>query len=212
MLYSMFSKIKICGITNIQDAQAAVDLGADALGFIFVPDSPRYVIPQTVERIISELPPFIATVGVFVDASLEAVSETIELCGLSAVQLHGSETPDECNTIATRCRVPVIKAFRVKDRHSLSPIPEYKVSAYLLDTYVKGKKGGTGEIFNWDLARDAKEYGRIIVAGGLTPENVGQAVRHIGPYAVDVGSGVEDRPGKKDHSKIKMLIENIKAL
>lgn len=212
MLYSMFSRIKICGITNIQDAHAAVDSGADALGFIFVPDTPRYVVPETVKRIICELPPFITTVGVFADAPLEAVSETIKLCGLSAAQLHGSETPDDCNAIATRCRVPVIKAFRVKDRHSLSSIPEYKASAYLLDTYVKGKKGGTGEIFNWDLAAEAKKYGRIIIAGGLTPENVAQAVQHVGPYAVDVGSGVESSPGRKDHAKIRAFIENIKAL
>ncbi len=208
----MYTKIKVCGITNSDDAHAAVELGADALGFIFVPDTPRYVEPQIVERIISELPPFITTVGVFADAPSEIVSETIQLCGLNVAQLHGSETPDYCNTIATRCRVPVIKAFRIKDRHSLSPIPEYKVSAYLLDTYVKGKKGGTGEIFNWDLAKEAKEYGRIIIAGGLTPENVAQAIRHVEPYAVDVGSGVESSPGKKDHSKVRAFIENIRTL
>ncbi|MFC1716268.1 phosphoribosylanthranilate isomerase [Candidatus Poribacteria bacterium] len=208
----MLIKIKVCGITNSEDAHAAVDLGADALGFIFVPNTPRYVEPQTVERIISELPPFITTVGVFADAPPETVSEIIQICDLNAAQLHGSETPSYCNTIATRCRVPVIKAFRIKDQNSLSLIPEYEVSAYLLDTYVKGKKGGTGEIFNWDLAKEAKEYGRIIIAGGLTPENVAQAIRHVEPYAVDVSSGVESKPGKKDHAKVRAFIENIRAL
>ena len=203
----MITRIKICGITNIEDAHAAVDLGADALGFIFVPDTPRYVEPQTAEQIISDLPPFITTVGVFADASIETVSETIQFCGLRAAQLHGSETPDYCNIVRKRCRVPIVKAFRVKDRHSLSRISEYKVSAYLLDTYVKGKKGGTGETFNWDMAKEAKEYGRIIMAGGLTPQNVAQAIRHVEPYAVDVGSGVEASPGRKNHAKIKAFIE-----
>ncbi len=208
----MLTKVKICGITNKEDALAAVDFGADALGFIFVPGTPRYVEPQTAKQIISELPPFITTVGVFAYTALETVSEIIQSCGLSAAQLHGSETPDYCKAIAERCRVSIIKAFRVKDRHSLSPIPKYKVSAYLLDTYVKGKKGGTGETFNWDLAKEAKEYGRIILAGGLTPENVAQAVQHVRPYAVDVGSGVEASPGRKDHAKVRAFIKNVKML
>ena len=203
----MITRIKICGITNTEDAHAAADLGADALGFIFVPNTPRYVELKTAERIISDLPPFITTVGVFADASIETVSETIQFCGLRAAQLHGSETPDYCNRVRESCRVPIVKAFRVKDRHSLSRISEYKVSAYLLDTYVKGKKGGTGETFNWDMAKEAKEYGRIIMAGGLTPQNVAQAIRHVEPYAVDVGSGVEASPGRKNHAKIKAFIE-----
>ena len=207
----MFARIKICGITNIEDAHAAADLGADALGFIFVVGTPRYVRPQAVERIISELPPFITTVGVFADASPETISQTVRTCGLNAAQLHGSETPEYCGELGVRHAVPLIKAFRVKDRGSLSSVPEYKVSAYLLDTYVKGKKGGTGEIFNWDLAREAKAYGKIIVAGGLTPENVVQAIRHVAPYAVDVGSGVESSPGRKDHEKIRAFIGNVKS-
>lgn len=205
----MLAKIKICGITNTEDAHAAVDLGADALGFIFVPGTPRYIKPQAAARIISDLPPFIATVGVFADASLETVLETVRLCGLSAVQLHGSETPEYCRKIE---RAKLIKAFRVKDRNSLSSIPEYKVSAYLLDTYVKGKKGGTGKTFNWELAKEAKKYGRIIIAGGLTPENVAQAIQHVQPYAVDVSGGVEASPGKKDHAKIRAFIENVRRI
>ena len=213
-LYSiMLTRIKICGITNIEDAHAAVDLGADALGFIFVPSTPRYVEPQVAERIISDLPPFITTVGVFPDASPETISQTVSICGLSVVQLHGSETPEYCSDIGARGRAPLlIKAFRIKGRHSLSLIPRYKVSAYLLDTYVKGKKGGTGETFNWDLAREAKAYGRIIIAGGLIPGNVAQAVQQVRPYAVDVSSGVESGPGKKDHAKIRAFIENVRAL
>ena len=208
----MFTRIKICGITNAEDAHAAADLGTDALGFIFVPGTPRYIEPQTAKRIISELPPFITTVGVFADASPEAILQTVRVCGLSVVQLHGSETPEYCTDVGARHAVPLIKAFRVKDQQSLSPIPKYKVSAYLLDTYVKGKKGGTGEIFNWDLAREAKPYGRIVIAGGLTPKNVAQAALHVRPYAVDVSSGVECSPGKKDHEKIRAFIGNVKAL
>lgn len=208
----MFARVKICGITNVEDAHAAADVGADALGFNFVPGTPRYIEPQVAERIISHLPPFITTVGVFADASPEAISQVVRACGLNVVQLHGSETPKYCNDVGARCRVPLLKAFRVKDRDSLSPIPKYKVSAYLLDTYVKGKKGGTGETFNWDLAKEAKAYGKIIIAGGLTPENVAQAIQQVRPYAVDVSSGVESSPGKKDHAKIKAFIENVRAL
>jgi phosphoribosylanthranilate isomerase len=207
----MLTKIKICGITNVQDTHAAVDLGADALGFIFVPDTPRYIEPQDAARAISELPPFVTKVGVFADESPEAISQIVQTCGLNAIQLHGSETPKYCDDMGASSRVTIIKSFRVKDRHSLSPIPEYKVSAYLLDTYVKGKKGGTGETFNWDLAKEAKQYGRVIIAGGLTPENVAEAIRHVQPYAVDVGSGVEASPGRKDHAKIKAFIENVRT-
>lgn len=206
----MSTKIKICGITNIEDAYAAIDSGTDALGFIFVPNTPRYVKPQAASLIIGELPPFITTVGVFANEPVETVLQAVQDCGLNAVQLHGSETPEYCSEINARGRVPIIKAFRVKDGQSLSQIPKYKVSAYLLDTYVKGKKGGTGETFNWELAKEAKTYGRIIVAGGLTPDNVAQAVEHIKPYAVDVSSGVESSPGKKDHARIKAFIENVR--
>ena len=208
----MFTRIKICGITNIEDSHAAVDLGADALGFIFVPDTPRYVDSEAVARIISDLPPFITTVGVFVDKPVETLLQIVRDCCLNAVQLHGSETPEYCSEVEARGRVSTIKAFRIKDRHSLSTIPKYQVSAYLLDTYVKGKKGGTGEMFNWDLAWDAKIHGRIILAGGLTPENVAQAIQHVKPYAVDVSSGVavENSPRKKDHAKMKAFIENVR--
>jgi len=205
----MYTRIKICGITNLEDARAAADLGTDALGFIFVPNTPRYIEPEVAKRIIRNLPPFVISVGVFADALPEVILQTVRTCGLNAVQLHGSETPEYCSEINGP---KLIKAFRIKDRSSLSSIPDYEVSAYLLDTYIKGKKGGTGETFNWNLAREAKKYGRIIVAGGLTPENVAQAILHVRPYAVDVGSGVESSPGKKDHSKIKAFVENVKAL
>ncbi len=205
----MFTRIKVCGITNLEDARAAADLGADALGFIFVPNTPRYIEPEAAKRIISDLPPFITTVGVFADVPPEMILQTVRTCGLSAVQLHGSETPEYCSKIKGP---KLIKAFRVKDENTLSTLPDYKVSAYLLDTYIKGKKGGTGETFNWDLAVEAKKYGRIIIAGGLTPGNVAQAIRHVRPYAVDVGSGVEAEPGKKDRSKVKAFIGNVKTL
>lgn len=205
-------KVKICGITNAEDANAAIDLGADALGFIFVPDTPRYIEPHEAKQIVGNLPPFITTVGVMADKNIGDVSKIIKICGLNAVQLHGSETPKYCSTLYLNCRTAIIKGFRIKDRNSLLPIPEYKVNAYLLDTYVKGKKGGTGETFNWDLANEAKKYGKIIIAGGLTHLNVAQAVQHIRPYAVDVSSGVEASPGRKDHTKVEEFIKNARAI
>ena len=198
-------KVKICGITNLEDALAALRWGADTLGFVFAP-SPRQVTRQQVTDIISGLPPFVCKVGVFVDSDLEEVRETLRVCNLNLAQLHGSETPEFCQALFPR----VIKSFRVKDESVLSLISGYKASAYLLDSYDVTLKGGTGKSFNWEIARQALRYGPVILSGGLTPANVYQAIIQVQPYAVDVSSGVESEPGKKDHDKLRAFLEAAK--
>ena len=200
--------VKICGITSLEDAQAAVDAGADALGFVFYPPSPRYVTPEQAGQIIQTLPPFVTTVGLFVDVALDTVNALAARCGLDRIQLHGRETPEFCRQV-TR---PVIKAIRIKNAESLTLVPDYKVSAYLLDAYVEGAlPGGTGASFSWELAAQAKPYGPVILAGGLTPENIEVAIAQIRPYGVDVSTGVERAPGLKDHQKVRQFIARAKA-
>jgi phosphoribosylanthranilate isomerase len=201
-------KVKICGITNLEDAMAAVDYGADALGFVFFRGSPRHITPTEAAAVIRYLPPFIQSVGVFVDETAETISRTIASCGIDIIQMHGSEPPEKCG-FSRR----VIKAIRIKNLDSLSPLARYrgKVSAFLLDAYAPDALGGTGRVFNWDIAVEAKQFGDVILAGGLTPENVADAVRHVRPYAVDVSSGVEQAKGKKDLAKMKLFIESAKG-
>lgn len=196
-------KIKICGITNLEDAIAAVEYGADALGFVFQPKSPRVITPELAREIVFGIPPFITTVGVFVDRSKEEIEKIVSHVGLNIIQLHGSEPPDSCQMSRK-----VIKAIRVKDLTDLESLKNYTVSAFLLDTYSPHTIGGTGQIFNWDIAVEAKKFGRIILAGGLNPENVEEAIRWVQPYGVDVATGVEgNEKGKKDHRKLKLFIE-----
>ncbi len=201
-------RVKICGITNIDDALAAVDYGADALGFVFFKGSPRFISPEKAASIIKVLPPFIHAVGVFVDESPAEIGKLISATGVNLVQLHGEEPPESC-------RMPwrVIKAIRVKSLDSLAPLVQFKkyVSAFLLDAYSPDKLGGTGMLFNWDIAVEAKRFGRIILAGGLTPDNVIEAVKYVRPYGVDVSSGVELAKGKKDLGKMKLFIERAKG-
>ncbi|MBF0342802.1 MAG: phosphoribosylanthranilate isomerase [Nitrospirae bacterium] len=199
-------KVKICGITNIEDAIAAAEGGADAIGFVFYDKSPRYVTPQEVTAIVKELPPFITTVGVFVNEKEDVIKEKMAQSGLDVVQLHGDETPQMCGAYSR-----VIKAFRVREFMDLSVLANYKVQAYLLDTYDDNAYGGTGKLFNWDVAVEAKQFGRIVLAGGLNIENVRDAVRWVGPYAVDVSSAVEETKRKKNHYKIKAFIEEAKS-
>ena len=198
-------RIKICGITNLEDALLAAELGADALGFIFYARSPRYVNPEAARAIIAQLPPFVAAVGVFVDEAAAVVQEITAQVGLDWVQLHGQESPDYCRGLGHK----VIKGFRIQDEDSLSQLAEYQgaAQALLLDTYKKGLKGGTGEVFDWHLARQAKKYGPIILAGGLTPDNVAQAIAIAEPAAVDAASGTEAAPGTKDPAKLRAFFK-----
>ena len=206
-------KVKICGITNIEDALASCEYGADALGFIFYKKSPRFIEPERVKKIIRELSPFVTTVGVFVDDDADRISEIADAAKLDIIQLHGSEPPEFCNVFKRK----IIKAFKIQGQGARgkgqeNEIRRYTVSAYLLDTYKEGVEGGTGEIFDWEIAKEAKRFGRIILAGGLTPENVAEAVETVMPYGVDVSSGVEERPGKKDLQKVKNFIERAKGI
>ena len=203
------TRIKICGITNIDDALMSIDAGADALGFNFVPDTPRYLKDtKAAAKIIEQLPPFITTVGLFVNADPELIQSIADECYLDTLQLHGDESPQFCQGFNRR----VIKAVRVKDESSCSHLSDYRVSGYLLDTYVKGEMGGTGVAFDWRLAVKAKQYGRIILAGGLNPDNVGSAVQQVRPYGVDVSSRVEASPGRKDPVKVRTFIQNVKEV
>jgi phosphoribosylanthranilate isomerase len=201
------TRIKICGITNIDDAEAAIEYGADALGFVFYPDSPRAVSPDAAKSIISSLPPFVTTVGVFVDESKDEIERISSHAGLNIIQLHGSEPPDKCNLSRK-----TVKAIRVKELSDLEVLNKYtNVTAFLLDAYSPDALGGTGQVFNWEIAVEAKRFGNIILAGGLNPDNVGEAIKQVCPYAVDVASGVESNTkGKKDHLRLKAFIENAK--
>jgi phosphoribosylanthranilate isomerase len=203
-------RVKICGITNLEDALAAAEAGADALGFVFYEKSLRYIQPEKASDIIKQLPPFINTVGVFVNAREEFIRQTIQLCGLSAVQFHGDEPPAECLKYTP---VKSIKAFRVESESILNILPKYNTDAWLLDAFIKGVEGGTGCMFDWDIASKACGFGRpVILAGGLTIDNVQEAIKQVQPFAVDVSSGVEDHPGKKDHAKLKDFISIVREI
>lgn len=201
-------KVKICGITNLDDALQAVDAGADALGFVFYDLSPRCISFESAERIIGKLPPYVSTSGVFVNNPASFIDSAVEHCGINVVQLHGDETPTFCAGI----RHTVVKAFRIRNVASIGTIRNYSVSGYLLDAYVPGAYGGTGLTFNWETARMAKQFGPIVLAGGLNTENVRLAVETVQPYALDVSSGVEAGPGKKDHSKVSEFIRLAKGI
>jgi len=200
------TRVKICGITVAEDAAAAVEAGADALGFVFAPGTPRLVRSEVVERIVRDLPPFVTTVGVFVNQPLEEVLQVVGRCRLQAVQLHGDEPEEYSRSLPIR----VIKGIRVRDARDLAPIGVYPAHAFLLDAFVEGKAGGTGTTVPWDLARQAKGNAPIILSGGLRPETVAQAVRTVRPYGVDVSSGVEASPGRKDHKKVREFIAAVR--
>ena len=199
-------RVKICGITNLGDALLAVESGADALGFVFFKGSPRYVSPDDAARIVRDLPPFITTVGVFVDEKPEEVDRVMSRAAIDVAQFHGHEPPEACSLGRK-----IVKAIRVKELKDLEPLKQYRVSAFLLDAYAPDAFGGTGQIFNWDIAVEAKQFGKVILAGGLNPGNIERAVARVRPYAVDVSSGVEETKGKKDHRKIRLFIERAKG-
>ena len=195
------TRVKICGITNKEDALKSVQLGAWALGFIFYKKSPRYVSPFKAKRIIEELPPFVTPVGVFVNQNEGAIKDIVDFCGIKTIQLHGDETPQTCQCLGKKYKV--IKAFRVRDGFNISGVSEYPTAAYLMDTYQEDIYGGSGKTFNWDIIKDKKFERPIILSGGLNPENVGKAVATVHPFAVDVSSDVEKEPGRKDYRLIE---------
>lgn len=200
-------KVKICGITNLEDALMAVEAGADALGFVFFKGSPRFISPEEAATVIRLLPPFVQVVGLFVNEEVATVNSIADRCGIDIVQLHGEETSEYCKGVKQR----VIKAFRVKDASVLEQLGEYQVAGCLLDAWSAAAPGGTGTVFNWEIAARAVGSHRIILAGGLTPENVARAVAAVKPYAVDVSSGVEAAPGKKDADLVRLFIRNARS-
>jgi len=199
-------KVKICGTTSLKDAFLAVESGADAIGFIFYKMSPRNISQKEAKEIILQLPPFIETVGVFVNETSDKINRIAEQCKLNSIQLHGEESPALCRRVKRK----VIKAFRVKNADSLKSIASYDVSGFLLDSYNGGSKGGTGQVFDWNLALRVKKQGPVILAGGLNPYNVYTAIHRVRPYGVDVCSGVEKSPGIKDHEKIREFIKSVR--
>ena len=201
-------KIKICGITRKEDALLAVELGVWAVGFIFVKNTPRYISPEKASEIIKELPENLIKIGVFADISLEEIKNIAIQAGITKIQLHGGETPEFCENLAKLTGKEIIKAIRVKSKEDLQLIHQYKdkVSFILLDSYSETELGGTGKVFDWEIAKKAKEYGiPVILAGGLNPDNAKHAYETIIPYALDISSGIEISKGVKDHEKIKKL-------
>jgi phosphoribosylanthranilate isomerase len=203
-------RVKICGITNLDDARAAVEAGADALGFNFYPRSPRYIEPEEARAIIERLPPFVVPVGVFVNADLDGIAHVVAHARLAVVQLHGDEPPAFCEQVATRWRV--IKAVRVGPDFRPQDLVGSPAHAILLDVACPGIYGGTGKSFDWAIAQRAAHYApTLILAGGLSPENVAEAIRCVRPYAVDVCTGVEVSPGKKDPERMRAFVAAAKA-
>ena len=201
-------KVKICGITNYDDAVAAMDMGADLLGFNFYPKSPRYITATEAEKIINKLPAFIAVAGVFVNESLERIREILEQCQLNWVQLHGDEDQQFCQSFLS-LNVKTMKAIRVKDQTDIKKAESFFTDAILLDAFHPEKYGGTGIKFDWNIVGHIGK--RIFLAGGINPDNAVEAIRP-GVYGIDVCSGIEISPGKKDHEKMKKLFENIRHL
>ncbi len=199
-------KVKICGITNSKDARAAVEAGADALGFVLHRKSPRCVPMDVVKAIVAALPPFVLPVGVFVNEEAATVREVMDQCGLALAQLHGEETASYCETLGR----PILRAIRLRGPGDLLALAEYKgraqVRGFLVDAFSEKEYGGTGQVADWGLAAEAAKSAQILLAGGLTPENVQEAIRQVRPYGVDVSSGVEASPGKKDHAKVGAFI------
>lgn len=200
-------RIKICGITHIDDALQACACGADALGLVFYEKSPRCVTREHARAIVAALPPFVTTVGLFVNEDPETIRKIVDYCGLDVIQLHGDEGPDACLFPPHR----VLKALRVRGEESLVGIEAYAVSALLLDAWHPESYGGTGQLGDWKLAARLAAERPVILAGGLNPENVAEAIRQVRPYGVDVSSGVESSPGRKDPALVAAFIRNARA-
>ena len=204
----MAIKVKVCGITNLNDAEAAIDLGADILGFNFYPPSPRFIAPDKALEIINKLPTFVDTAAVFVNPEIEQIKGLTEHGFFNWIQLHGDETPDFCDSLQW-LNVRTIKAIRVKDSGTVKTVSQYYTDAVLLDGFDTKLYGGTGKTFDWSIISNIGK--RIFLAGGLNPDNVAQAVE-TGVYGIDTCSGVESEPGKKDHKKMEMFFKNIEHI
>lgn len=199
----MTTQVKICGLTSVADGQMAAAAGADMVGLMFYDQSPRHVTLATAVEIARALPPFVQRVGVFVNPDEAFVNQAILECGLSLLQFHGEESSEFC----TQFGLMSVKALRVRDEAALLGLEHYQTDAFLLDAYSPSGRGGTGEKFNWELAVEARRFGKpIFLAGGLTPSNVAEAIRLVQPFAVDVSSGVEASPGRKDEAKVRAFI------
>jgi len=201
-------KVKICGLTNLEDAMAAAQMGADMLGFNFYPKSPRYIAPEKAEKIIDKLPAMADTVGLFVNDTFNRIEQVIERCNLDWVQFHGDEPPEYCEQFGT-LNVRTLKAIRVKDAKDIKRAEEYYTDAILLDAFDPKKYGGTGLSFDWNIIGNVTK--RVFLAGGINDDNVAQAVS-LGIYGIDVCSCIESRPGKKDHAKMRKLFDRIRDL
>jgi len=199
------TKIKICGITNVSDALKCVEAGADALGLVFA-SSPRQVTPQIAKEICRRLPNSVSKAGVFVNENPPTLLKIARDCQLDYVQLHGQEDQEYFQQL----NFPFVKVFRVKDESVLSEIESFKLNLFMLDTYLNGTAGGSGKSFDWNIALQAKKFGQFFLSGGLTPENVRTALEKVRAYGVDVSSGVESLPGKKDLEKVKRFIQEVR--
>ncbi len=204
----LFVKIKICGLTNYEDAAAALDMGADMLGFNFYPKSPRYVDPKKAADIIAKIPAFTDIVGVFVNETYDNVRKTVDNCQLCWAQFHGDETPEYVRDFRT-FNIKTMKAVRVRDSHDVDYAMQFHTDAILLDAYDPKKYGGTGISFDWNVIGDMTK--RVFLAGGINPDNVIKAVE-LGVYGIDVCSGIESKTGIKDHKKMKQLFDNVRHL
>lgn len=200
-------KIKICGITNAADARLCVECGVDALGFIFVERTPRYVTPDAAARIVATLPPFVTPVGVFWDHAPGHVKAVAEQCGLGALQFHGEEPPEDLQDYG----LPVIKTLKVAVAADLARMADYRVAAFLLDSPSRWSEGEARPPIPWDVAADAARRHPVLLSAGLTPDNVGEAVRRVRPYGVDVNSGVEASPGRKDEARVRRFVTGARA-
>jgi phosphoribosylanthranilate isomerase len=208
---SCMTEVKVCGVTNLDDARRAADLGAWALGMIFWPESRRRCSLESAEEIGAELRRRVQPTGVFVNAPLDEVAETAERCGLALLQLHGDEGPAYCREAERRTGCRVMKAVRVKDQAQVRALEAFHVDYHMLDAYVPGSPGGTGESFNWELARLHRGPAKVVLSGGLTPENVGDAISVVRPFAVDTASGTEAEPGRKDPAKLEAFFAGVAA-
>ncbi len=201
------TRIKICGITNLEDAKMAIDYGADAIGFVFA-ESKRKVTKEKVKEIVQKLPPFVTVVGLFVNETTKSIEDTCRYCCINTIQLHGDEPPDFLHHLR---EFKIIKAFRIKNEEDIHHVQDYQADAFLLDGYAENQRGGTGTTFNWEIVGKAKTSIPLIIAGGLTHMNVSQVIRIAHPYGVDVSSGVEMMPGKKERQLIRKFIDAVKG-